>query len=160
MCHLTFCRIPASRHLANGRIITSDCYPLRQSSLPNHPGSQPLVFHWVDHCARPFKHEVIRLTPWLYQQELSLIFPFLLFMLDDAILPFRLATFLIFPFLRSFNRFTFPHPSVRLDSRIAGYVGLAIVQLIGPPLFADISPLFSMFPSYDPFIRSFSFLRT
>ena len=54
--------------------------------------------------------------------------------LFNAILPFRLATFLIFPFLRSFDHFTFPHLLVRSDSRIAGYVGFAIVQLIGPPL--------------------------
>ena len=103
-----FCQIPASRHLANGWIITSDCCPLRQSSLPNHPGSQTLVSHWVNHRARHFKHEVIRLMPWLYQQELSMIFPFLLFMSDDAILFFRLVTFLIFTFtlLQSFYIFS------------------------------------------------------
>ena len=73
--------------------------------LPNHPGSQLLVFHWVDHLARPFKHEVTRLTPWPYRQELSLILPFLLFTSDDAILPFRLATFLIFPFFTFLQSF-------------------------------------------------------
>ena len=54
----------------------------------------------------------------------------------------------------------FSYPSVRLDSQIAGYVGFAIVQPIGPPSFADISPLFSMFTSCDTFIHSFYFLRT
>ena len=85
--------------------------------LPNHPGSQSLVFHWVDHFARPFKHEVIRLTPWLYRQELSLILLFLLFMSDDAILPFRLATFLIFPFYTPSIILHFP---IRRSDRIAG----------------------------------------
>ena len=154
MCHLTFCRIPASRHLANGRIITSDCCPPCQSS-PSESPQLPIAGIPLDRSShgtfQAWSHQADALTlPTRIVFDTSV--PFIYVRWRNPSFSFSDVPY--FPLLRSFDHFTFPHPSVRLDSRIAGYVGFAIVQLIRPPSIRWQFPSFRNVPLLWP-IHSF-----